>query len=445
MTRATIFILGIVALFYSSFTIADSPWNCPISAQIKYTDPVICSQDHLTLWISQNGGGSWWLTDSVYLSSSAYRYKITNGSYTHSETVYQTAISCPEPNVWNQDTQQCDLPPPIDCPAEGSYIYRIVPLSESNNLGNVSSDGCGYIYGFNTLGGPSETECFVTITGAVMCRIPYGATGEPATGDEMPAGNIDEEVPSPWAEDYAEEPLEVEEYVTPQVIQDMPQLGDETTIEETVYTNNFGDQVHVDNQARQVIEIDGNTYVKTTTTTTTNKSDGTVITETHIEYSNTGTTTTTTNIDTGNSTITQSGASSGSTTGTVTGNPDGSGTSTTTSTGDPDNNGEIEQESLPGQPSFDGLWEGTGIDSLTDNLKNMPGPTGQSNIESMNPFAGIPTGSCQQVTMNFFGKSFIFPGVDGCIKLAQFREVMGWAFYALTIMGLMVIATRRPV
>ena len=58
---------------------------------------------------------------------------------------------------------------------------------------------------------------------------------------------------------------------------------------------------------------------------------------------------------------------------------------------------------------------------------------------------GLPSsGSCAQITMNILGRSYSFPGANGCIWLAKWRDIAGWFFYIVTAIELFKIATRRP-
>lgn len=460
MNRATSLLVGVVALFsinisnlhaeYWSYSTqpcgAINPWNT-----LKFNTAQSAVNNIKSTCPSPAYYGD------AYQENGAWYYSYAYAPYKF-QLYYYGSDLCPSPMVWDNQLQTCQQP--IACPSEGTQI-KTADTWENWQAGitpsSMTYQGCEYIEGLEA---SEDVQCYIALNGVVMCQIPYGATGLPPDNPVSEGSPIDQPVPDVLPEDMAkEQPEEVEQVVTPMEYQDDPFPGDTTTVEQKTNTYKSGDETHINNIEREVIEISGNEYVKTTTTTTIQKADGTEIKTTDVTYSNTGTETKTTNIDTKQTTTQTKPGTSGSSTQTVTTNPDGSkttvktgtgtgtGTGSGTGSGDTDGDGVDEgdnEDKMPGQPSYGGLWEGTGIDSLVNDLKDMPGPTGQGQIEGMNPFDQISGGSCQQVTMAFAGKTYTFPGNEGCVRLEKFRDVMGWAFYALTLMGLMFIATRKP-
>lgn len=96
---------------------------------------------------------------------------------------------------------------------------------------------------------------------------------------------------------------------------------------------------------------------------------------------------------------------------------------------------------------YDGEVDGTGIAGLLDGIGSEGtggGVATGGNTISFSP--NLPaSATCQSITTSWAGKTIIFPGVDGCIKLGKWRDIMGWFFYILTALYIVNLATKRPV
>ncbi|MET0082677.1 MAG: hypothetical protein ABW079_06655 [Sedimenticola sp.] len=219
---------------------------------------------------------------------------------------------------------------------EGQFTtHRIQSGNFHDFPASIDVDGCEYIAGHPDA--PGEWECYLDPLGREWCQYPYGSTGEQSS--DLPIA--DNTVPPLEEQTNNNEspPTTVTEQAAPVTETDIPETGDTTVTEQTTETTTkpaYKDITNTDTKT-DIVDVTDENIVKTTTTKTTTKPDGTVIKETTVEYQQDPVTVTKTEIQwsTGQSSSTSNTypGKSGSTTTTETKNPDGSSSTSVTTTG----------------------------------------------------------------------------------------------------------------
>lgn len=92
------------------------------------------------------------------------------------------------------------------------------------------------------------------------------------------------------------------------------------------------------------------------------------------------------------------------------------------------------------QGMIDGWMAQTGADDIDAAIEE------HVEFDSLGPnfLPQLPGGQCQSLTMNVLGNTWTFPSPQGCIWLGQFKEVLAWLFYVITLLYVWSIVNRNP-